>query len=249
MSLDFQDQSSSPTLAAPMESAVHHPILAPTSGSCTAPNYKHSNPNSSSQSDSERDLNAWLALNPPLPFPILRLPTPIILQIFTCLDLPDLDSLRSTGHELLAILATDSVLHKQRLRSVGSTCLKPHFLNRPNRLDLAKTSKIKGLNVEAKILRGSYLHSPTSIRTFENSQKIHRLIICTKLTKALSARPVLCQLTSTNLIDEELKTVSPALAPTIRLLKRERAKDRLAQQMRYVRLTRSHFDGHGHREM
>lgn len=179
------------------------------------------------------ELKAWLARNPTRPFPILRLPTTIILHIFARLDLPDLDSLRSAGNPMLSVLAADSVLHQQRLRAVGTTCLEPYFLKRPTRLELAKSWKLKGLNMEAKIIRGSYLHSPSSIKHFENSQRFTRSMICHKLTKALSARPVLWQLTTSNLIDEELQTVSAALAPTIRLLKRELAKDRLAQQMRY----------------
>ncbi|EGG11623.1 uncharacterized protein MELLADRAFT_102459 [Melampsora larici-populina 98AG31] len=190
------------------------------------------------KTESESELNAWLALNPSKPFPILNLPITIILQIFTSLDIPDLDSLKSTGHQLLMSLANDSVLHQHRLRSVGTTCLEPYLLNRPNRLDLAKSKILKGLNLEFKINSGSYLHSPTSIKTYETSEKINRLIIKNKLTKALESRPIFYQLTSFNLIDEELKNehVSASLAPMIRSLKRERVKDQLAQQMRYNKL-------------
>lgn len=190
-----------------------------------------------SESEAESELNAWLALNPSKPFPILNLPITIILQIFTSLDIPDLDSLKSTGHSLLMTLANDSVLHQQRLRSVGTTCLEPYLLNRPNRLDLAKTLKLKGLNLESKIISGSYLHSPTSIKTYETSEKINRLIIKNRLTKALESRPIIYQLSSCGLIDEELKKehVSASLAPVIRTLKRERVKDQLAQQMRYIK--------------
>lgn len=235
-------RSSSSFASQPMDSSIQsqphglQPDLSKPSSISFNPSLHQINSASSMVLDTDTEtveLKAWLARNPTRPFPILRLPTTIILHIFARLDLPDLDSLRSAGNPMLSVLAADSVLHQQRLRAVGTTCLEPYFLKRPTRLELAKSWKLKGLNMEAKIIRGSYLHSPSSIKHFENSQRFTRSMICHKLTKALSARPVLWQLTTSNLIDEELQTVSAALAPTIRLLKRELAKDRLAQQMRY----------------
>ncbi|KAI8445101.1 hypothetical protein BY996DRAFT_8480822, partial [Phakopsora pachyrhizi] len=185
------------------------------------------------QSDSEEELMAWLAINPVRPFPILELPSTVILNIFSSLDLPDLASISGTGNQTLINLSTDSVLHRQRLRSVGPICLEPYLVNRPNRLDLAKSGKMRGLNLSSKINRGCYLFSPSSIKQFENSKRINRLMISDRLNRALARRPIRCELHNLNLIDEEVITnVSNLLAPIVRTLKRQRAKDELARQMR-----------------
>lgn len=182
----------------------------------------------------DTELNAWLATNPCQPFPIYRLPTPLILQILSLLDLPDLASVAATGDGLLASLAADTVLHSKRLRSVGPKCISPYLKRRPNILELAKSGKMKGLNLESKIQRGCYLSSPHSVRLLENSTRIQRLMIRDKLNKFLARRPrSRSKLFSMNLIDEELRFCSSSLAPVLRLLKRQRAKDRLAQKLRY----------------
>ncbi|KAH9823998.1 hypothetical protein DFH28DRAFT_878944 [Melampsora americana] len=198
-------------------------------------------PNQEIKTESESELNAWLALNPSKPFRILNLPHTLILEIFSWLDIPDLDLIKSTGHHLLINLANDSVLHQDRLRSVGRRCLIPYLINRPNRLDLVKRKTMRGLNLTNKIKSGTYLHSPTSIKSYETSQKLQKLILLNKLNKSLKSRLNFHQLSSLHLIDEEIqsRSVSNNLAPIIRLLKRERIKDQLAQKIRSHQLFKS----------
>ncbi|PLW25159.1 hypothetical protein PCASD_25993 [Puccinia coronata f. sp. avenae] len=184
--------------------------------------------------DKDTDLKAWLALNPSRPFPIYRLPETLILHIFSSLDLPDLASVAATGNRHLASLSMDAVLHRARLRSVGPQCISPHLKRRPNILELAKSGKMKGLNLESKIQRGCYLSSPNSVRLLENSHRVERLMIREKLNRLLSRRPTSRSgLLPLNLIDKELLFCSNILAPVLRRLKRQQAKDLLARKLRY----------------
>ncbi|KAI8449888.1 hypothetical protein BY996DRAFT_8556816 [Phakopsora pachyrhizi] len=148
---------------------------------------------------------AWLAINPVRPFPILELPSTVILNIFSSLDLPDLASISGTGNQTLINLSTDSVLHPlpgKQAQQIGSG---------------------QGL---LPLLSELY-------QTFENSKRINRLMISDRLNRALARRPIRCELHNLNLIDEEVITnVSNLLAPIVRTLKRQRAKDELARQMR-----------------
>ncbi|EFP92097.1 uncharacterized protein PGTG_17402 [Puccinia graminis f. sp. tritici CRL 75-36-700-3] len=184
--------------------------------------------------DKDNELKAWLALNPSRPFPIARLPQTLILHIFSWLDLPDLASIGATGNGLLTNLSKDAVLHRARLRSVGAQCISPHLKRRPNILEVAKSGKMKGLNLESKIQRGCYLSSPNSIRLLENSHRVERLMIREKLNRLLSRRPTSrSSLLTLNLIDQELLFCSNLLAPVLRSLKRQQAKDLLARKLRY----------------
>ncbi|KAH9466528.1 hypothetical protein MJO28_000886 [Puccinia striiformis f. sp. tritici] len=189
------------------------------------------------------ELKAWLALNPSRPFPIARLPETLILQIFSSLDLPDLASIAATGNKLLINLSTDAVLHRARLRSVGPHCITPHLKRRPNILEIAKSGKFKGLNLESKIMRGCYLSSPNSVRLLENSNRVERLMIRQKLNRLLSRRPSSrSSLLPLNLIDKELLFCSNKLAPVLRRLKRQQAKDLLARKLRYSNDDIDHFN-------
>lgn len=184
--------------------------------------------------DKDSDFTAWLASNPTRPFPIYRLPETLILQIFSSLDLPDLASVAATGSRQLASLSMDAVLHRARLRSVGPRCIAPHLQCRPTLLELAKSGKIKGLNLESKIQRGCYLSSPNAVRLLENSHRVERLMIRQKLNRLLSRRPSSrSSLLPLNLIDKEILFCSNILAPILHRLKRQQAKDLLARKLRY----------------
>ncbi|KAH9473291.1 hypothetical protein Pst134EA_000364 [Puccinia striiformis f. sp. tritici] len=172
-----------------------------------------------------------------------RLPETLILQIFSSLDLPDLASIAATGNKLLINLSTDAVLHRARLRSVGPHCITPHLKRRPNILEIAKSGKFKGLNLESKIMRGCYLSSPNSVRLLENSNRVERLMIRQKLNRLLSRRPSSrSSLLPLNLIDKELLFCSNKPAPVLRRLKRQQAKDLLARKLRYSNDDIDHFN-------
>ncbi|OAV90650.1 hypothetical protein PTTG_06015 [Puccinia triticina 1-1 BBBD Race 1] len=220
-----------------MSSSTNTPIPIPSSSA----SQKLSSP-STQTTDKDNELKAWLALNPSRPFPIDRLPEMLILHIFSSLDLPDLASIAATGDGLLTSLSKDAVLHRTRLRSVGPQCISPHLKRRPNILELAKSGKMKGLNLESKIQRGCYLSSPNSVRLLENSHRVERLMIREKLNRLLSRRPSSrSSLLPLNLIDKELLFCSNILAPVLRRLKRQQAKDLLARKLRYSAAEVGHF--------
>jgi len=185
-------------------------------------------------STTDSEFRAWLATNPRRPFPIGRLPEPVILQILSSLDLPDLASVGATGSGWLASLSRDAVLHRARLRAVGPRCLAPHLQRRPSLLDLARSGKLKGLNLESKIRRGSYLASPHAVSILETSTRLHRLLIRHKLNRLLAQRPAIrSRLLALNLIDKEILVCSNILAPVLHRLKRQQARDLLARKLRY----------------
>ncbi|OAV92992.1 hypothetical protein PTTG_02804 [Puccinia triticina 1-1 BBBD Race 1] len=101
---------------------------------------------------------------------------------------------------------------------------------------------MKGLNLELNIQRGCYISLLNLVRLLQNSRRVKRLMIREKLNRLLSQLPSSrSSLLPLNLINKELLFCSDILAPVLRCLKRQQAKDLLAREIRYLAAEVGHF--------
>ncbi|KAJ3994128.1 hypothetical protein F5050DRAFT_1776890 [Lentinula boryana] len=178
---------------------------------------------------------------------LIELPTDIILLIFSYLDLPELSSLAQLS-PFLAVLASDPVLHKNRLRIVVPSRIQHSLFGqgpqgiafRPSIAELVHRGVIRGLSIERRWREGTYFHSHRSIIQYETSLKLARnqtsRIISMQLRQRIrDSKKFLKTLHQAHVLpDEESSSVhvSRSLLPVMRKLKWSIQKDELSKRIR-----------------
>ncbi|KAJ3880801.1 hypothetical protein F5879DRAFT_1013656 [Lentinula edodes] len=176
-----------------------------------------------------------------------EMPTDIILLIFSYLDLPDLASLAQVA-PFLAELASDPVLHKNRLRVVVPSRIRHSLFGqgpqgiafRPTVAELVHRGVMRGLSIERHWREGNYFHSHRSIAQYETSLKLarnqtSRIISMQLRQRKLDSSDFLKTLHQAHVLPDEESSclrVSRSLLPVMRKLKWSIQKDNLSKKIR-----------------
>ncbi|GAV98820.1 glycosyltransferase family 22 protein [Lentinula edodes] len=171
----------------------------------------------------------------------------LILLIFSYLDLPDLASLAQVA-PFLAELASDPVLHKNRLRVVVPSRIRHSLFGqgpqgiafRPTVAELVHRGVMRGLSIERHWREGNYFHSHRSIAQYETSLKLarnqtSRIISMQLRQRKLDSSDFLKTLHQAHVLPDEESSclrVSRSLLPVMRKLKWSIQKDKLSKKIR-----------------
>jgi len=113
---------------------------------------------------------------------LLTIPPEIVLRILSYLDIPDLTSI-SRAFPQLAVLASDPILHRNRLRLTAPSRVAHSLfgtspsgiLLRPSVGELLQRGIMKGLGIERRWRTGGYFYNPRMVSIYENALRLHRL--------------------------------------------------------------------------
>ncbi|KAJ3721755.1 hypothetical protein C8R42DRAFT_702824 [Lentinula raphanica] len=180
-------------------------------------------------------------------FDFAELPVDIALLILSYLDIPELYALSQLS-PYLAVLASDPVLHKNRLRIVAPSRVQHSLFGqgpqgiafRPTIAELVHRGVMKGLSIERRWREGLYFHSHRSIVQYETSLKLARNQTCRIISMQLRQRrsdssSLLKTLHQIHILpDEESSSllVSRSLLPVMRKLKWSIQRDNLSKRIR-----------------
>ncbi|KAJ7170205.1 hypothetical protein C8R46DRAFT_896150 [Mycena filopes] len=178
---------------------------------------------------------------------MLTLPAELILHIFSFLDLPDLDVLRTLS-PLLARLADDPALHNNRLRVTSPARVEHDLFGlgprgdvlRPSVGDLVHRGVMRGLAIERRWRAGTYFHSHLSVIQYETSLLLARqhaghVVANTHLRRRNAASNPLKRLYQSQVypdVESACLSISRSLLPIIRKLKFSLQRDKLARMVR-----------------
>ncbi|KAF5368443.1 hypothetical protein D9758_002218 [Tetrapyrgos nigripes] len=177
-----------------------------------------------------------------------EMPQEVILHVLSFLDLPDLASLSQVS-SLLAQLASDPLLHKNRLRIVAPSRIQHSLFGqgpqgvalRPTIIDLVHRGVFKGLGIERRWRDGVYLYSQRSIIQYESSVKLTRthaanvVNIHLRRRKNATEQGLLANLHQSHVlpdVESSSLRVSRTLLPVMRKLKWSFQRDRMARVFR-----------------
>jgi len=179
----------------------------------------------------------------------LDVPTEILLYIFSFLDLPDLAVLARLS-PMLSHLASDPILHKNRLRFVTPSRVQHSLFGRspqgnalrPTIGDLVHRGVIRGLGMERRWRMGIYFYTQRSVIQYETSLMLARQHTGNVLSTHLKRRAtipnhdsMLKTLHQSHIFpDVEFSSfsVSRSLLPVMRKLKWSLQRDKLAKMVR-----------------
>ncbi|KAF8225138.1 hypothetical protein L208DRAFT_1409040 [Tricholoma matsutake] len=190
-----------------------------------------------------------MSIHPPS-FYRCDIPPEVMLHIFSYLDLPDLATVVQAS-PVLANLASDPVLHRNRLRVITPSRLQHSLYGadqhglafRPTIGDLVHRGVICGLGVERRWRMGLYFYSPNSVIQYENSMRLARQhasdVISVQLKRrSASPRDVLNSLHSAGVlpdVESSSLRLSRSLLPVIHQLKWSFQRDALSRTVKGFR--------------
>ncbi|KAF5385070.1 hypothetical protein D9615_001256 [Tricholomella constricta] len=178
------------------------------------------------------------------PLCILDIPPEVLLHIFSYLDLPDLAALAQAS-PILAALAADPILHRNRVRIVAPSRVKhslfgssPHGIAfRPTVGELIHRGVMRGFGIERRWRMGAYFYSRNSITQYENGLRLarrHASDVVSVQLRRRSTRDKFLDSIAHVLPDVESAshTISRILLPVIHQLKWSIQRDSLARMVR-----------------
>ncbi|KAJ6502662.1 hypothetical protein DFH09DRAFT_1335808 [Mycena vulgaris] len=177
---------------------------------------------------------------------LLLIPPELVLHILSYLDLPDLAVLSSLS-PVLARLAADPALHKNRLRVISPARLQHNLFGlsprgeilRPSVGDLVHRGVMRGLAIERRWRAGNYFYSHVSVVQYETSLLLARQqaghVLSVHLRRRGAAPNPLHDLHQSHVypdVESSSLSISRSLLPVMRKLKWSLQRDKLAKMVR-----------------